>query len=109
MRLKEGGYLGTVQTTIFGERVAEIAYTLPSRYWGRGYATEACCAMIGVLLNDYAPTKIVARIDARNDRSIALAQRLGLTQTQYIRGAELIQGELADEVIYTLVVNSHIA
>jgi ribosomal-protein-alanine N-acetyltransferase len=40
-------------------RVAELGYVLGRAYWGRGYATEAVCAML-----DHARTLGLRRLDA---------------------------------------------
>ncbi len=102
IRLHEGAIVGTTQATIYSGWVAELAYTLPTRYWGFGYATEACHAMIAFLCANYPLSRIIARIDTRNTRSIALVRRLGFVQSDYIKDAELIQGAMTDEVIYSL-------
>lgn len=74
------GYCGlTLFTNIDGDTEIEIGYRLTRMYWGNGYATEAAGAV-----RDYAFTKLqinrlVALIEPSNTRSIAVAQKIGMS------------------------------
>jgi len=71
--------------------VAEIGFTFAPASQGRGYATEACRAAIGMLFGSAGVTTIEAVVDARNVSAIALVKRLGMshdrTETAEFKGA----------------------
>jgi [ribosomal protein S5]-alanine N-acetyltransferase len=82
--LKQGvsviGYCGlSYFPDICGRPEIEIGYRLARRYWGRGYATEAVCAV-----RDYAFTvldinRLIAMIDPGNAGSINVAEKAGFS------------------------------
>ncbi|MDZ5661494.1 GNAT family N-acetyltransferase [Nocardioides sp. S-58] len=56
----------------------EIGWTVVPGQGGRGYATEAAEAVLRLGFEHYGLRRIVANLDARNDRSAALCERLGM-------------------------------
>ncbi len=56
----------------------EIGWTIVPGQGGRGYATEAARAVLRLGFEHYGLRRIVANLDARNDRSAALCERLGM-------------------------------
>lgn len=55
----------------------EIGWRLGRAYWGKGYVTAAAHATLERVRAAGVPT-VVAMVDARNDRSVAVARRLGM-------------------------------
>ncbi|MEU0528684.1 GNAT family N-acetyltransferase [Streptomyces niveus] len=55
----------------------EIGWRLGRAHWGRGYVTAAANATLERVRAAGVPT-VVAMVDARNDRSVAVARRLGM-------------------------------
>ncbi|MBV2355028.1 GNAT family N-acetyltransferase [Streptomyces sp. J2-1] len=55
----------------------EIGWRLGRAYWGRGYATTAAGTTLD-RLRAAGITSVVAMVDARNERSIAVTRRLGM-------------------------------
>ncbi|WP_411101441.1 GNAT family N-acetyltransferase [Streptomyces sp. cmx-4-9] len=55
----------------------EIGWRLGRGYWGRGYAYAAALATVERVREAGVP-HVVAVIDARNSRSVAVAERLGM-------------------------------
>lgn len=93
--------IGRVEVTIQADRTALLAYELVHDAWGHGYAAEACAAVIEHLFAEFPLARIVAEIDARNTRSIALALRLGFRHTATQDGEhtyELLTGERASRL-----------
>ncbi len=68
---------GYVQATVAPDRSAHVAYILASRYWGHGYAQRAMRAMLEHLASNYDVDHCVATVEAENQRSIRLLERLG--------------------------------
>ncbi|WP_261957560.1 GNAT family N-acetyltransferase [Streptomyces nigrescens] len=55
----------------------EIGWRLGRAYWGKGYATAAAIAALEAVRAAGVPD-VVAMVDARNARSIAVTRRLGM-------------------------------
>ena len=58
----------------------ELGYTLARDCWGRGYATEAAAACLAAGLRHLGAPRIVAAVDAENDASMRVAERIGLAR-----------------------------
>ena len=48
--------------------------------WGQGFATEACHWLITELAQRHGVREILASVDVRNAKSIALLERLGFAR-----------------------------
>ena len=56
----------------------EIGWMLARAWWGKGYATEMSRAVLKYGLEEMKLARILASIDPRNIRSIAVVNRLGM-------------------------------
>ena len=65
----------------------EIGWTLASDCWGLGYATEAGAACLAHGLDTLGRERIISVIQHANDRSVAVATRLGMEHEQDVRTA----------------------
>ena len=72
-----GECIGYVQATVHDDGSAEVAYEFASRWWGRGYASEAVSAMIGELAAAWGVRRLQAVLKRSNARSARLLERLG--------------------------------
>ena len=54
----------------------ELAWILRREFWGRGYATEAARAALDVAFGPLGQSHVISMIDAENQPSIRVAQRL---------------------------------
>jgi ribosomal-protein-alanine N-acetyltransferase len=73
------------------ERTAMLAYSVDAEYEGRGYAREACEAVITHAFGELALHSLSATYDPANERSGALLKRLGFVEvarTSVIPGFE---------------------
>lgn len=87
-------------------RRAELGYALARRHWGRGYMTEAARAVIGAALASLPElARVQAAANARNQASIRVMQKLGMTHEGTIRhGPRGVQPEENDAgVIYAVL------
>ena len=75
-------FVGWFQATVRADRTAEIAYVVFAQQQKRGYAREACSAVIGHLVRDLRVECIFATVDPRNEASIALATSLGMRRIE---------------------------
>jgi RimJ/RimL family protein N-acetyltransferase len=84
----------------------EIGYVFHPDVAGRGYATEACAAVLNHAFDKsdgLGLHRVVARMDARNGASARLASRLGMRQEAHFRSSEMFKGAWADLVVYALL------
>jgi RimJ/RimL family protein N-acetyltransferase len=85
------------------DRGGEIGYVFHPDAGGRGYATEACSAVLGLAFDGLGLHRVVARLDARNEASARLAARLGMRQEAHFLRNELFKGEWTDELVFALL------
>jgi [ribosomal protein S5]-alanine N-acetyltransferase len=64
----------------------EIFYSLAPGSWGRGYATEAARAVLDHALGPVGLPEVLAEVDDGNTASIAVIERLGMTQFDVVPG-----------------------
>lgn len=86
-----------------GSGTAEIGWVVSPAATGRGLATEAVRALIDTAFTVYGLRRLVARIDADNVRSIALAERVGMRREAYLVENEWSAGRWHDEVDYAVL------
>lgn len=82
---------------------AEIGWVVSPAAAGRGLATEAVRARVDTAFTVYGLRRLVARIDADNVRSIALAERVGMRREAYLVENEWFGGRWRDEVDFALL------
>jgi len=92
LRLRDEGRLtGTVQATVTERAegtVAEIAWVVGTPWQGRGLATEAARALVG-LLRGHGVRTVLARIHPAHHASAAVAGAAGLAPTGELRDGEI--------------------
>ncbi len=81
----------------------EIGWTVLPEHAGRGFATEAARAVLRLGFEHYGLRRIVANLDARNDRSAALCARLGMRLESHRIGDFWSKGAWTDSVEYALL------
>jgi RimJ/RimL family protein N-acetyltransferase len=84
-------------------RQGEIGYIFHPDHGGRGYATEAAQAILRLGFEAYGLHRIIGRIDARNEPSARVLERLGMRREAHYRQNELVKGEWTDEVVYAML------
>ena len=84
-------------------RGGELGYVFHPDAQGRGYATEACAAVLALAFDQLGLHRIVARLDARNTASARLAERLGMRREAHFVLNEMFKGEWSDEVVYAML------
>jgi RimJ/RimL family protein N-acetyltransferase len=84
-------------------RQGEIGYVFHPDYGGRGYATEAARALLGLGFEHYGLHRIVGRLDARNTASARVLERLGMRREAHFVQNEFIKGEWTDELVYAML------
>src|SRR5699024_11493582 len=80
--------------------VAEIGWALDPAYGGKGFAGEAVKTVLELAFTTYGLHRVAAQMDARNEASARLAQRVGLQREAHLRQDWWSKGEWTDTLIY---------
>jgi RimJ/RimL family protein N-acetyltransferase len=86
-----------------GLNEGEIGWTILPQHAGHGYATEAAREMLRLAFEDYGLRRVTANLDARNDRSAALCERLGMRRESHKRRDFWSKGAWTDSLEYALL------
>jgi RimJ/RimL family protein N-acetyltransferase len=84
-------------------RTGEIGYVINPEYHGRGYATEAARALLGLLFDEFGLHRVTARIDAENPASAAVLTKLGLRQEALLVENEWFKGRWSSEIDFAIL------
>ena len=82
---------------------AEIGYMIDEAYAGRGIIKESCIALIRHLFDEYGMDKIVICCTDDNEKSKALAERLGFSLEGTIRNHFVVNGTVRNMLHYGLL------
>jgi RimJ/RimL family protein N-acetyltransferase len=84
-------------------RRAEVGFALGREHWGHGYAGEAMRRLLHFAFRDLDFVRLEADADPRNERSVAVLERLGFRREGLLRERWLVAGEAQDSVIHGLL------
>jgi RimJ/RimL family protein N-acetyltransferase len=93
----------TLQYDSAEHAVAELGYLLAPTAQGRGYATEAGRALLGLAFDELGFHRVIARLEARNTASAAVAERLGMRREAHFVENEWVKGEWQSELVYAIL------
>lgn len=98
----EGTVVGDVALWTTGDTTsrAEIGWVLHPQHAGQGLATEAVRAVLGLAFGYYGMHRVVAQLDARNERSARLCERVGMRREGFLRQDWWSKGEWTDTLVY---------
>ncbi len=84
-------------------RDALFGYKLDNRYWGQGYASEACIKLMEIAFDELHLHRLNAMIMPDNERSIKVVERLGFKKEALLREACEVNKRFEDHVLYSFV------
>jgi RimJ/RimL family protein N-acetyltransferase len=82
---------------------AEIGWVFHPAVHGRGFATEAATALLGVAFRELGAHRVYAELDAANEASARLCEILGMTREALLRERDHVDGEWHDVAIFGLL------
>ncbi|WP_104105193.1 GNAT family protein [Nocardioides sp. 616] len=88
---------------------AELGWVVHPDVAGQGLATEAARAMLQLGFGHYGFMRLTAELDARNERSAALCERLGMRREGYFRQDYWSKGRWTDTLRYALLAEEFFA
>ncbi|HWD60934.1 MAG TPA: GNAT family protein [Humibacter sp.] len=97
--------IGDVSISVKSARDAqvEIGWVFHPAVHGRGYATEATSALLGIAFGELGAHRVYAELDAANEASARLCDILGMTREALLRERDHIDGEWHDVAIFGLL------
>jgi aminoglycoside 6'-N-acetyltransferase len=100
-----GPLLGDVALVTLAEdpAQAEIGFSFATAAQGRGYATEAVARLLDYLFGDRRKHRVRASCDARNLRSAALLERVGMRREGRLAESWHTGDGWADELLYAVL------
>jgi RimJ/RimL family protein N-acetyltransferase len=79
----------------------EIGYWLRTSETGKGYMTEAVAGIARIAFDRLEARRVEIRCDSRNERSVALAERLGFEREANLRNHRRApDGEVSDTLVF---------
>jgi RimJ/RimL family protein N-acetyltransferase len=84
-------------------RQAEIGFIFHPDHHGHGYATEAAAALLALAFDELRVHRVIGRLEARNDASARVLQRLGMRKEAELIENEYVKGEWQSEIVYALL------
>jgi RimJ/RimL family protein N-acetyltransferase len=93
----------TLQYASAEHSTAELGYLLTPATQGRGYATEVGGALLGLAFDELGFHRVIARLEARNAASAAVAERLGMRLEARFVENEWVKGEWQSELVYAIL------
>ncbi|GAC1511997.1 MAG: GNAT family protein [Chloroflexota bacterium] len=82
---------------------AEIGYRFARTVWGHGYAAEAVRGVLSWAFDACGVHRVIAYIDTRNTRSIALVERLGFRREGHLQQSFREPVGWSDEYLYAVL------
>src|SRR5690606_7019481 len=102
---EQGTVIGDIVVfwTTMEHDAAEIGWVFSPEHAGRGLATEGVRSVIDFAFGPLQLRRIVAKVDSRNERSLALCRRLPMRQEGHFVESRLFKDDWIDEVHYAVL------
>jgi ribosomal-protein-serine acetyltransferase len=85
------------------DRSGEIGYWIDAGYEGQGLITKTVAALLDQAFGPLGMERVTLHTDPANERSRAVARRLGFVEEARLRQATAFPDERRDEVVYGLM------
>jgi ribosomal-protein-alanine N-acetyltransferase len=101
---QDGAVIGDVNLRVdLSTATASVGYGVDSRYWNRGFTTEAAAAVFAWAFHDLGLVRIEATADSENVGSWRVMEKLGMRREGLLRKHRVLRGEHRDTVIYAIL------
>lgn len=91
--------IGYVQATVYEDMACELSVLIARELWNRGFATEACRAVLPTLWLEFGVERLEATVDNRNLAAAVVAERLGFAYYDATDGQDYHTGQPTQEVL----------
>ncbi len=86
---------------------AELGFVLHPDFWGRGLVTEAAVSLLSCGMSDLGLSRIWATCDVRNQASVRVLQKIGMTLEATVKGARETPDGPTDELRFAVTAPGH--
>lgn len=84
-------------------QTAEIGYVINPQFGSQGFASEAAIALVDALFDSGKFRRVIARLDARNDASVRLLERIGFRREAHHIEDDFFKDEWTSTYIYAVL------
>ena len=84
----------------------EVGYVFDAAYAGHGYATEGAAMIVELAFAGLGAHRVSGRLDARNEPSARVLEKLGMRREAHFIQNEYVKGEWTDELVYAILAPS---
>ncbi len=91
--------IGYVQATIYEDMSCELSVLIIPELWAKGFATEACRAVLPTLWLEFGVERLEAVVDDRNLAAAVVAERLGFAYYDAAEARDYHTGKPTAEVL----------
>ncbi|MEO7006228.1 MAG: GNAT family protein [Terrimesophilobacter sp.] len=81
----------------------EVGWVFHPATHGRGFATEAALAIVGLCFDSLGAHRVFAELDPRNEASAHLCERLGMHREAHLRENKIFKGQWGDTACYAIL------
>lgn len=81
----------------------ETGWAIHYNLWGKGYASEAACAVLDFAFGELGVHRVVAFCNVHNTASARVMQKIGMQQDGLLRGTRWWNGDWCDEYVYGIL------
>jgi RimJ/RimL family protein N-acetyltransferase len=81
----------------------ELGWSYHPDAQGKGYASECAETLLALSFTEIGAHRVMAELDPRNDSSVRLCERLGMTKEAHFREDLRFKGEWADTGVYAIL------
>lgn len=100
----KGVVVGSVRLTIETEQsIASLRYSIARPCWNRGLMTEAVTAVMGWGFDEFGLQKVYSRVDAGNNASWRVMEKIGMTLEGTLRSHSVNRGVRHDYLSYGIL------
>jgi len=85
------------------QRQGEIGFIFHPDHQGHGYATEAARLLMRFAFEELRLHRVIGRLEARNEPSARLLERLGMRREAHFVENEFVKGEWQSELVYAIL------
>lgn len=101
--------IGSIAVVDMNERThtVHIGYCIGSKWWHRGYTSEAFSTIIPFLFDEVKAQRIEAQHDPHNPKSGKVMEKCGLTYEGTLRKADFSNQGIVDAAMYALLAEDY--
>ena len=108
---KSNEVIGVISSVDMDEHIdmIHIGYALGSRYWNRGYMSEALSKVIEFLFKEVGASRIESQHDPNNPASGKVMQKCGMIYEGTMRKADWNNQGIVDAAVYAILREEYLA